>query len=152
MARQSANSPIQALLDRGRLLEALAGLLLARTALRYLSFARIERHLLQPLRRTPCPEPQRSQRLQEVRHAVARTSRGLPGGVTCFERALAGWLLLRRRGIAVQLYYGATARDGDLKGHVWLQDGERGVLGLRAAEGFQAVTCYDGTSGSEAEE
>lgn len=59
--------------------------------------------------------------LAQVARAVGRAERCIPR-TTCLARAVAGWLMLKRRGIASSVRLGA-GRDpsGALSAHAWLE-------------------------------
>jgi len=56
--------------------------------------------------------------------------------------------MLRRRGISTNLYYGAR-NDGELTAHVWVQDGDRSVIGMPEEGEFTIVTKYPSLINSE---
>ena len=68
--------------------------------------------------------------VRRVRLAIARALRNVPGSPNCLPQALAARRMLRRRGIASQLYLG-TERDGTgiPRFHAWLKVGEEWVTG-----------------------
>ncbi|MGE3535913.1 MAG: lasso peptide biosynthesis B2 protein [Candidatus Tectimicrobiota bacterium] len=125
------------------LLEAAFCLLVARLALRLVPF----RHLTWFFQRSgACPEVTgalRRQRIREVRGAILTVTRYLPVRLVCFPRAIAAQTMLRRRGITTTLYYGAarTPEQG-LSTHVWVQDGNEGVIGSLAARGYHVLAWY----------
>ncbi len=84
--------------------------------------------------------------VNEVRWGVDAAGRVLPWRMVCFPRAVAAWWMLRRRGVGTVLHYGAvTTPERGLKTHVWLQDGELGVVGLSEAHGFAVLARYPAT-------
>jgi len=114
---------------RRLLLEAGRSLILARLLLRFISFQRLANTFS---RKTPLMEIEGQTRIllcQEIRSAVERMSELLPGKTVCFPRAIATQAMLRRRGVSTTLYYGARD-DGSLSAHVWVQDGDVGVIGM----------------------
>ncbi len=60
---------------------------------------------------------------------VARVADRLPWKSTCLVRALAGSLLLARRGVASHIRFGVRKEDGKLAAHAWLMTGDVTVLG-----------------------
>lgn len=130
---------------RGHALHVEAALLLiaAKLALRVVPFARLARWFEQP---TPQPELEgraRDQAIVAVRRAIFRSARRLPGRYVCFPRGIAAQTMLRRRGVSTTLIYGAaTLPDQGLTGHVWVMDGETGVIGHRKAHEYRVLAHY----------
>jgi hypothetical protein len=55
----------------------------------------------------------------------------------CFPQTLAGYVMLRRRGVPSTMVYGvARANGADLIAHTWLMVGEKIVTGGEGAEEF----------------
>lgn len=128
---------------RWLVLEATFQLLLARLALRLLPF----RKLTWLLNLVPKPanltEAQRRQLRNDVSWAIAATAAHLPGNTVCFPRGIAAQAMLRRRGVAATLYYGAaTVPDEGLSAHVWVQDGNKGIIGHQEASKFHVLAMY----------
>jgi hypothetical protein len=96
----------------------------ARLAILLLPFPRIGRYLgkMNP----PEPELMNSQTgaaaASAVSWAIQRAARFLPFRAVCLPRALAGWQMLHRRGIAGRLHFGASrdAATAALRTHAWL--------------------------------
>ena len=131
-------------LRRGALqLEAAWLLVAAKIALRLVPFAR-----LAPLFERPTRVPQRvgearTQTIGAVRNAINRAARRLPGEYVCFPRGIAAQAMLRRRGVATTLIYGAATLPGQgLTGHVWVMDGETGVIGHTTASDYRELARY----------
>lgn len=62
--------------------------------------------------------------------AVEAASRYVPGARTCLVQALAGQVLLVRRGYPVQLRIGVTkGEEGKLEAHAWLESEGQIVIG-----------------------
>jgi len=114
----------------GLLVEAAVFLAVARLSLFVLPFRTIAAFLDRPIRK---PEPnlrERWRQRKQIRWAIERGTRFLPGETMCFPRGIAGFLMCRRRGIDSVLNYGAAFYPGEgLKAHVWLQDGPYGITG-----------------------
>lgn len=124
-------------------LEAVFHLLFARLILRLLPF----RKLVWFLERAPKParllDRERAIIRQEIRWAIAVTAARLPGETVCFPRGIAAQAMLRRRGIPAKLYYGAASLSGKgLAAHVWVQDGDQGVVGHLEASRFKVLAVY----------
>ncbi len=117
-------------------------LVAARARLRFRPFSSLRRNVLERPTRDLVFGSRRTQTINEVRAAVFWAARRLGWRTTCFERALACLALLRRRGIETQLHYAAASTaagsSGErvLLGHVWLTDGDVGVIGGRVARGL----------------
>jgi len=123
--------------DQRITLEALAVVLVARAAVGALPPAKLSR-LVQRAMRSSAPRrgrgvPTNSATLSSVRTAILRASARIPGA-SCLTQALAGWWLLRRRGIDSELRVGVN-RDGEgLTAHAWLLVERRVLLGGRDPE------------------
>lgn len=83
------------------------------------------------------PPPVRA-RARYVCRRTARIARRVPWRTSCLVQAVAGWMLLKRRGIAATIRLGVKqdAGSGSLAAHAWLIVGGETVLGGAAAEGF----------------
>jgi len=128
---------------RWLIIEAAFYLLLARLALGLLPF----RKMVWFLNRVPKPsrlsEAQRGLLRTEVSWAITATAAHLPGKTVCFPRGIAAQTMLQRRGIATTLYYGAaTLPEEGFAAHVWVQDGEQGVVGHLEAGQFNVLAVY----------
>lgn len=123
--------------------EALICLLLARGALRYIPFKRIEWFMNLPTKHPELQGEARRLLRNAVRRSILRATQLLPGETVCFPRGLVAQMMLRRRHVSTILYYGALTEDGKgLMTHVWVQDGSLGVIGLRAANGYKVIARY----------
>jgi hypothetical protein len=79
----------------------------------------------------------------DVRWAINRMARLISGGSICFPRAIAAQLMLRRRRVGTEMYYGAAVLpEKGLMAHVWLQDGKTGIVGCRIASQYRVLACY----------
>ena len=77
---------------------------------------------------------------RRVQWAVCAAARHSPVEFVCFPQALAGYAMLRRRGVPSMLVYGvARSAEGELTAHTWLTVGGRMVLGGEAAQEFTAI-------------
>jgi hypothetical protein len=77
---------------------------------------------------------------RRVQWAVSAAARHSAVEFVCFPQALAGYTMLRRRGVRSTVVYGvARSPEGELLAHTWLMVGERMVLGGEAAGEFTAV-------------
>lgn len=53
--------------------------------------------------------------------AIARAARHAPYGGNCLSQSIALMWLLRRRGLAAELRFGARMREGLLEAHAWVE-------------------------------
>lgn len=75
-----------------------------------------------------------------VRWAVESVSRNAPARFVCFPQSLAGYTMLRRRGVPGTIVYGvARSPAGALIAHTWLTVGDRTVLGGEGSEAFSPI-------------
>lgn len=80
---------------------------------------------------------------RQVRWGVQSVAQHLPWHSTCLMQALAGRLMLRRRGIASQIILAARPGSaGALEAHAWLTACEGIVLGERDAGDYQALAQF----------
>ncbi|WP_158299036.1 lasso peptide biosynthesis B2 protein [Sphingomonas psychrotolerans] len=121
-----------------------ASLLLAAAAaaIAFLPFARIGRLAGGRARRTVARTPEVGE-LRELRWAIEAMARRVPFRSKCFECGLTAQWMLRRRGFAPTLFYGAAMREGGgLEAHVWVRAGGRDVIGCENAADFAAVARF----------
>jgi hypothetical protein len=77
---------------------------------------------------------------RRVRWAVEAVVRRSPVRFVCFPQTLAGYAMLRRRGVASTMVYGVKrSPESELISHTWLMLGERAVVGGDGAEEFAEV-------------
>ncbi len=75
-----------------------------------------------------------------VRWAVESAARNSPARFVCFPQSLAGYLMLRRRGVPSTIVYGvARSAEGAVLAHTWLMLGDRMVLGGEGSEAFSPI-------------
>lgn len=77
-----------------------------------------------------------------IRRAIEAWARRLPWRTLCFEQGLAAHWMLRRRGLASTLFYGAGTIDGALKAHVWVRSGDRDVIGCENAGDYALLASF----------
>ena len=78
--------------------------------------------------------------VRRVQWAGSAAARHSPVEFVCFPQALAGYTMLRRRGVPSTLIYGvARSGKGELLAHTWLEAGDKIVLGGDAAPEFTEV-------------
>lgn len=72
-----------------------------------------------------------------VRWAVEAAARHSWVEFVCFPQTLAGYAMLRRRGVRSTMVYGVMrSKEGELVAHTWLMMGDRVVLGGEGAGEF----------------
>ncbi len=75
-----------------------------------------------------------------VRWAVEAVARHSPIAFVCFPQTLAGYTMLRRRGVPSTMVYGvARSPANKLTAHTWLMMGDRVVLGGEGSAQFKPV-------------
>lgn len=130
------------------LLEAGAGLAVARAAILVVPFRRIARILGEPgveTPRDPLPREEEEAALRvgwAVRAVAART----PWDSRCLAQALAAMAMLRRRRLDGTLYLGVTtvspAGERKLEAHAWVRSGPHLLTGEPGHERFTVVTSF----------
>jgi hypothetical protein len=130
---------------RWRAAEAAMALVCARVLLRAVPFRWVAR-IAGAVSNGPAPDrtsrPASDPAAAAIGRAVAGAARRLPWRSTCLDRALAGRLLLARRGIPSTLVLG-VAKDQDLvHAHAWLVAGGGTVSGRRQAAHFNPIAAF----------
>lgn len=136
---------------RRRLLvvEAVLSLALARLGLSLLPFPLLARRLGAigpPLPPAPVAADAGDGALvaREVGWAVTRAARHLPFRAVCLPQALAARQMLKRRGIASVLHFGALQGVAtDIKAHAWLDAAGVEVTGYPLASGCTEIARFD---------
>lgn len=137
--------------EQSRLIEAILMLALCRVALRLVPFRR-----LAPLRGAqvladagaqaaidPIGIGHAAPRVLAVHKGLARARRNVPWHCSCLVQAMAGRLMLRRRGFETELYLGwMRAADDELQFHAWLVHDRYVVTGGDARGGFQPISVF----------
>src|SRR5689334_16969160 len=90
------------------ILEAAVRLLAARLAVRLLPFKTLIWFMERPTTHPAVTGPAREQLKKDVRWSIYQASHRLSENIVCFPRALAAQAMLRRRGVATTIYYGAA--------------------------------------------
>jgi hypothetical protein len=130
-------------------LQALAWIVALRWALATLPFKTVMRLQRRARRVAPPRSPAPHETADRVARAVAAASRRVPGA-RCLAQALAGQILLARRGVPAEVRLG-VARDGTdgpdetrgrgrVHAHAWLESEGRVVLGGADLGRFSALT------------
>jgi transglutaminase superfamily protein len=129
--------------DRLLLFEAIVCLGIAALAIAVLPFRRVALLAARPIRTRELPIQQRRDKVRRIRWAIISTGARVPWRVMCFQQGLAAQLMLRRRGIASVLYYGAAQDDrSGLHAHVWVRDGDVDVIGGEIACRFTILARF----------
>lgn len=129
---------------RWMLREAWVYLLLARLAIRLIPFRRLSWFFQRPAQRPEAAGEVRARLIQDVRWAIWSNTRHQRESIVCFPRAVAAQAMLRQRGVSTTLFYGATSQtETGLAAHVWLQDGDQGLIGHRSAAGHKVLARFD---------
>jgi hypothetical protein len=82
---------------------------------------------------------------REVGWAVRCAARNLPVELVCLPQAMAAHAMLRRRGIASIMHFGAGKKDGPfcpLDAHAWLDAGNAHVTGYPVASHLVEIGCF----------
>lgn len=115
------------------LAEAGAAILVASLAVRIVPFRALAGRLSRGLAATATAD---GETVYWLRRAVLAWARRLPWRTLCFEQGLAAFAMLRRRGLAATLHYGAATIDGELNAHVWVTSGKTEVVGCENKEDY----------------
>ena len=88
-----------------------------------------------------------------VVQAIRRAGRRLPWSPSCLAEAVAGQVMLRRRGGAGVVVIGLRPGAGDgSSAHAWLLGPSGPLLGAAASAGFTPVTVFETDAGVRAED
>ena len=79
-----------------------------------------------------------------IRRAVLAWGRRLPWRAKCFEQGLAAAWMLRRRGLAYAVHYGAANANSDLIAHVWVTSGSTPIVGCENRDAFSLLATFRG--------
>jgi hypothetical protein len=129
--------------------EAVLCLFVARLALVFVPFP----HLARRLGRFVSPEDARRLRAPpaapvveaaaDIGWAVTRAARYVPFRAVCLPQAMAAHAMLKRRGIASTMHFGAAkGEQGPLDAHAWLDAAGVEVTGYPVAERIAEIACF----------
>ena len=122
------------------LAEALAALAVASLAIALLPFRRVAAAASRAGARAGRVDASAARR---VTWAVEAWARRVPWRAVCFQRGLAVHWMLRRRGVASVLLYGAALRpETGLAAHVWVEVGGETVVGGEEAPNFALLARF----------
>ena len=136
---------------RALVMEAAVCLWLARLGLMFVPFPKLARGLGQFV---PPSDPRvsatrgQTQRQQivlakEIGWAVTRSARYVPFKAVCLPQAMAAQVMLRRRGVASVMHFGAArGQDKPLDAHAWLDAAGVEVTGYPVASKFAEIACF----------
>lgn len=136
---------------RGRRLvaEAVLCLLAARLALVFVPFPKLAQRLgrFVPPDQAPRfggpPTAQKVQSATDIGWAVTRAARYVPFKAVCLPQAIAAHAMLKRRGIASVMHFGAAfGMDKPLDAHAWLDAAGVEVTGYPVAKSFAEIACF----------
>lgn len=123
--------------------EAVFLILFSRILLAFLPFPRVVPLFFHPQGKNELQGGQRRAARVCTKKAIFTAWKRLPLKNTCFHRAIAAHFMLRRRGVATTLYYGAAQLpQHGLCGHVWLQDGEVGIVGHNISKKYYKLASF----------
>lgn len=118
--------------------EAMSGMLVASALIRAVPFRRVMRW--SRLKRERRPADPRT--IADIRRATLAAARRVPWRALCFEQGLTAAWMLRRRGYAAELNYGAATIEGELKAHVWVRSGENPVVGCENSDEYALLARF----------
>jgi hypothetical protein len=130
--------------DRLLLIEATLWLGLARLVMLAIPFRWLAPSLGQQMLESPTTdEPAQHEDARRLSRAVVTMSRYTPWESKCLTQAIAGKMMLKRRGIASTLYLGVM-KDGNngLSAHAWLRSGTVILTGGPGRERFTVVSTF----------
>jgi Transglutaminase-like superfamily len=137
--------------SRALLAEAVACLLAARLALIFIPFPRLARSLgtFVPPTDPRAVEPQtetetgHARLAEEIGWAVTRAARYVPFRAVCLPQAMAARVMLKRRGVASVMHFGAAkGTEKPLDAHAWLDAAGVEVTGYPVAKNFAEIACF----------
>jgi hypothetical protein len=120
--------------------EAFVLLGLARATVLCIPFKRVAPHLGQPNVETATGAP--PLHVRRVARAIHLVSRYTPWKSNCFAQALAGHLMLRRRGADSTLYFGVYKGGDVFAAHAWIRHGDLVVTGGPGHNRYTVIARY----------
>jgi hypothetical protein len=136
---------------KGLVIEAAVLLAVSRIALRAIPFRRLSPYLGRFVppddpRVGLCREPADARSVEtarRVRRAVNSASRHVPFEAVCLPQAMAAQAMLRRRGIACAMHFGARKGEAQaLDAHAWLDAAGVPVTGYPLDAKLTEIACY----------
>jgi hypothetical protein len=87
--------------------------------------------------------PEQAQLAKDVSWAVVRGAAHAPFKAVCLPQAMAAQIMLRRRGVACVMHFGAAkGKDKPLDAHAWLDAAGVKVTGYPVAREFAEIACF----------
>jgi hypothetical protein len=136
---------------RGLIAEAALWLLVARLALVFVPFPRLARWLgafVPPadprVAAVAAPTtPHQAQLAKEISWAVTRGAAHVPFKAVCLPQAMAARVMLKRRGVASAMHFGAAkGQVKALDAHAWLDAAGVKVTGYPVGPQFAEIACF----------
>jgi hypothetical protein len=134
---------------RALVAEAVACLLLARLALLFVPFPRLARRLgdfvppSDPRAAAARAPTAQAAAAEQIGWAVTRSARYVPFKAVCLPQAMAARVMLKRRGVASVMHFGAARGDDKpLDAHAWLDAAGVEVTGYPVAHKFAEIACF----------
>jgi hypothetical protein len=134
---------------RALVAEAVLCLLAARLALIVVPFPKLARRLgrfvppEEARRVVMAPIAPHARSAAEIGWAVTRAARYVPFKAVCLPQAMAARVMLKRRGVASTMRFGAAKGDMEpLDTHAWLDAGGVRVTGYPVSDRFVEVACF----------
>lgn len=134
---------------RALVAEAVLGLLAARVTLAVVPFPNLARRLgrfvppLEARRLGAAASAEAARTAAEIGWAVTRAARYVPFKAVCLPQAIAAQAMLRRRGVASVMHFGAArGADAALDAHAWLDAAGVEVTGFPVSENFAEIACF----------
>ena len=89
------------------------------------------------------PGPNSAGLARAVGWAVTRSARYVPFKAVCLPQAMAARIMLKRRGVASVMHFGAAkSKDEALDAHAWLDAAGVEVTGYPVAKNFAEIGCF----------
>lgn len=136
---------------RGLLAEAVACLLAVRLALIVVPFPHLARRIGTFVSPTDprvsnarsAGVPEQAQIAEDIGWAVTCAARYVPFRAVCLPQAMAARIMLKRRGVASVMHFGAArGQNKALDAHAWLDAAGVGVTGYPVGEKFGEIACF----------
>lgn len=133
------------------LAEAVGWLLAARLALIFVPFPKLARRFgtfvppsdPRALRVRQQAAQEQARLAAEISWAVTRAARHVPFKAVCLPQAMAARAMLKRRGVASVLHFGAALGEAQaIDAHAWLDAAGVEVTGYPVAKNFSEIACF----------
>jgi len=135
---------------RALVVEAVSWLLLARLALMLVPFPKLARRIgtfVPPadprVARATAASHDDSRIAEDISWAVTRAARHVPFKAVCLPQAMAARVMLKRRGVASVMHFGAAKGEAKpINAHAWLDAAGVQVTGYPVAANFAEIACF----------